>query len=200
METLNQNRNFVNRELKIGDSKLYYKVSKLGTEDELDIPYENLTSDKISQKTSNNTVLAISLALYVLSIALLVADLRGSNVEAVAWIVWAVIATIVLVKYLRGRENLWKLKLTNNSYINIHKNVPSENATNLFIEKIYSKRNEYLRENYLIIDGNLNYENQLNNLKWLKTMNVISKSEFEEKYDELKRTYKPSQKSIGFEK
>lgn len=80
----------------------------------------------------------------------------------------------------------------------MHKKIPNETEVNQFIDKLIESRNNYLRENYFLLDENLDYNSQLTNLRWLKTINVISKSEFDNKYNELKRTVKPDKKDIGF--
>jgi len=200
MNTLKQKKNFLSREIRISESKFFYKESKFANENEFDIAYESLDGEKISHKNSNSIILSISIIFYILSIATFFAQLKGADVEKYAWIFWAIVATIVLTFYWTSREDMWKIKLVNNGYIFIHKNIPSKEIVDSFIKDLLDYRNEYLKENYSFIDENLSYEAQLNNLKWLRSINVISKAEFEDKYSELKRLVKPSKKVIGFEK
>lgn len=200
MKELKQNKNFVKRELRITDSKLFYCVSKFGNEDETDIPFENLNGEKTSHKSTNHTLLIISGVIYLIAIAVQISLYRGGTGEKFAGFFWAGIGTIFLVIYLLSRENFWKILLSNGSYIYIHKNIPSKSATNLFLSELMKSRNEFLKENYAIVDKNLSYESQLNNFKWLKSINAISKEEFDQKYAELKQSVKTEKPNIGFGK
>lgn len=46
----------------------------------------------------------------------------------------------------------------------------------------------------------LNYENQVETLKWLRSLNAISQEEYHQKYEELRKLILPEKKVIGFEK
>lgn len=200
MKKLKQTKNFVKREFRFTDSKLFYNVSKFGNGNEIDIPFENLNGEKVSHKSTNHTLLIISVIIYLIAIAIQISLYRGGTGEKGAGIFWAGIGTIFLVLYWFSRQDFWKIKLTNDSYIYIHKNIPNESATEKFLSELMKSRNEFLKENYAVIDENLSYESQLNNFKWLKSIDAISKAEYEQKYAELKQTVKPEKPNIGFGK
>tara|TARA_R110002033_G_scaffold169502_1_gene210310 strand:+ start:541 stop:1116 length:576 start_codon:yes stop_codon:yes gene_type:complete len=188
----------VKREFRISETKLYYNISKFGNSDEIDIPFENLNGEKVSFKKSNNVLLLVSVIIYLIAIAISIGKMKGADVEQYADLFWGIIGTIVLVVYFFTKENFWKIKLVENNYIYFHKKIPSENQTNEFLTELIEVRNSFLNENYGIIDENLDYQTQLNNFKWLKSINAISKKEFEEKYKELKKTVKPEKSNIGY--
>lgn len=201
MKTFNQKKLFTTNEYKITESKLYYNISKFGDSNEIGIPYENLDGEKVSLKSSNGFSLAISITLYLVAImthfdSYSHEENRSPNFA----FIWFILGTIMLIIYFFSRKDLWKLKLSNSSFILIHKNIPDEESTNMFISNLFETRNNYLRDNYAVIDENLSYESQLTNFRWLKSINAISKGEFEEKYTELKRTVKPDKTNIGFGK
>ena len=198
MNELKQTKNFAKRELRLSDRKLFYNYSKFGNSNEVDIPFESIEGEKVTHKTSNNVILFFAAIVYLVSIALLVSKMRGGGGEEYAWLFWAVIATVILAFYWLTKEDFWKIKLSDNNYLYIHKNIPNKEAPEKFIEQLMIRRNEYLKENYLIIDENLDYQSQLSNFKWLKSIGAISKSEFDNKYLELKQTVKPDKKNIGF--
>lgn len=50
----------------------------------------------------------------------------------------------------------------------------------------------------MIVDKNLNYESQLNTFRWLKSIHAINQNEFEDLYNELKKTVDPLKTNIGF--
>ncbi|PIB23693.1 hypothetical protein BFP77_15360 [Maribacter sp. 4U21] len=200
MNELKQTKNFAKRELRLTENKVFYNYSKFGNSNEVDIPYENIEGEKVTHKTSNNTILFFSAVVYVVAIALFISKIRGGGGENYAWLFWVFIATVILAFYWLTKENFWKLKLNDNNYLYIHKNIPNKDAPKKFINSLMQKRNEYLRENYLVIDENLDYQSQLSNFKWLKSIGAISKDEFDTKYSELKRTVKPEKPNIGFGK
>ncbi|SDF25593.1 hypothetical protein [Ulvibacter litoralis] len=198
MNELRQSKNFAKRELRLTESKLFYNYSKFGNSNEIDIPFENIEGEKVTHKKSNNVIIFFSAIVYAVSIALFVGQMRNGTGEEFAWLFWAVIATIILAFYWLTRENFWKIKLSDSNYLYIHKNIPNKEVPEQFIENLMKARNQYLQENYSLIDENLDYKSQLSNFKWLKSIGAISKSEFDDKYAELKRTVKPEKSNIGF--
>lgn len=200
MKELKQSKNFVIRELRLSESKLFYNVSKFGNGNEVDIPFENINGDKVSYKTTNHTLLIIAGIIYIIAISIQVSLFNGGDGENIAGLFWAGIATIFLILYFLSRQNFWKIRLANDNYLYIHKNIPSKSETDRFLDELMKSRNEFLKENYAVVDENLSYESQLNNFKWLKSINAITKEEFDLKYAELKRSVKPDKPNIGFGK
>lgn len=199
MKELKQNKNFVRRELRITESKLFYNVSKFGNANEVDIPFENLNGEKVSHKSTNHILLIIASTIYLIAFAIQISLYRGGTGEKYAGLFWAGIGTVFLIIYLLSTQNFWKIRLINDNYIYIHKNIPSKSATDQFLSELMKSRNEFLKENYALVDENLSYESQLNNFKWLKSINAISKEEFDQKYAELKHSVKPEKPNIGLE-
>lgn len=195
MKTLVQKKNFVTRELRISDAKLFCKVSKLGNTNEIDIPFENIDGEKVSFQSSNNLLLLVSISLTLLSIINLFLDF-GNWISIISFI----IATILFVIYWFSIGNFWQVKLMDGNSILIVKDVPDVKTVDHFIDEIIRARNIYLRENFASIDENLDYESQLNNFKWLKAIKAITKEEFEAKHAELKKIYFHSDLNIGFNK
>lgn len=195
MKTLVQKKNFVTRELRISDAKLFCKVSKFGNTNEIDIPFENIDGEKVSFKSSNNILLLVSMGLNLLSIINLFLDFSK-------WIslLGFVIATILFVIYWLSIGDFWQVKLMDGNSILVVKDVPDAKTVDHFIDEIIKSRNVYLRENFASIDENLDYESQLNNFKWLKAIKAITKEEFEAKHEELKKIYFHSDLNIGFNK
>jgi hypothetical protein len=195
MKTLVQKKNFVTRELRISDTKLFCKVSKFGNTNEIDIPFENIDGEKVSFQSSNNLLLLVSISLTLLSIINLFLDF-GNWISIISFI----IATILFVIYWFSIGNFWQVKLMDGNSILIVKDVPDAKNVDNFIDEIIRARNIYLRENFASIDENLDYESQLNNFKWLKAIKAMSKEEFEAKHEELKKIYFHSDLNIGFNK
>ena len=195
MKTLVQKKNFVARELRISEAKLFCKVSKFGNTNEIDMPFENIDGEKVSFKSSNNVLLLVSMGLNLLSIINLFLDF-GKWISLLGF----VIATILLAIYWLSIGDFWQIKLMDGNSILIVKDVPDTKTVDHFIDEIIKARNVYLRENFATIDENLDYESQLNNFKWLKAIKAITKEEFEAKHAELKKIYFHSDLNIGFNK
>ena len=195
MKTLVQKKNFVTRELRISEAKLFCKVSKFGNTNEIDMPFENIDGEKVSFKSSNNVLLLVSMGLNLLSIINLFLDF-GKWISLLGF----VIATILFVIYWLSIGDFWQIKLMDGNSILIVKDVPDTKTVDHFIDEIIKARNVYLRENFATIDENLDYESQLNNFKWLKAIKAITKEEFEAKHNELKKIYFHSDLNIGFNK
>lgn len=195
MKTLLQKKNFVTRELRISDTKLFCKVSKFGNTNEIDIPFENIDGEKVSFKSSNNVLLLVSMSLNLISIINLFLDF-GKWISVIGFI----IATILFVIYWFSIGDFWQVKLMDGNSILVVKDVPDTETVDNFIDEIIKARNLYLIENFADIDENLDYESQLNTFKWLKAVKAISKEEFEAKHAELKKIYSHSDLNIGFNK
>lgn len=195
MKTLVQKKNFVTRELRISEAKLFCKVSKFGNTNEIDMPFENIDGEKVSFKSSNNVLLLVSMGLNLLSIINLFLDF-GKWISLLGF----VIASILFVIYWLSIGDFWQVKLMDGNSILVVKDVPDTKTVDHFIDEIIKARNVYLRENFATIDENLDYESQLNNFKWLKAIKAITKEEFEAKHEELKKIYFHSDLNIGFNK
>ena len=195
MKTLVQKKNFVTRELRISDTKLFCKVSKLGNTNEIDMPFENIDGEKVSFKSSNIILLLVSIGLNLMCIINLFLDF-GKWISLLGF----GFATILLVIYWLTIGNFWQVKLMDGNSILVVKDVPDTKTVDHFIDEIIKARNIYLRENFASIDENLDYESQLNNFKWLKAIKAMSKEEFEAKHEELKKIYFHSDLNIGFNK
>jgi hypothetical protein len=195
MKTLVQKKNFVTRELRISDTKLFCKVSKFGNTNEIDIPFENIDGEKVSFQSSNNLLLLVSISLTLLSIINLFLDF-GNWISIISFI----IATILYMTYWFSIGNFWQVKLMDGNSVLVVKDVPDAKTVDHYIDEIIRARNIYLRENFASIDENLDYESQLNNFKWLKAIKAMSKEEFEAKHEELKKIYFHSDLNIGFNK
>lgn len=199
MQTLKQKRFFHKREFEILESKLSYKEIITGKSNfEALIPFEDLSNNKSSHENSSVLFIVFSVFLYFIAIISFISrDEKDFNPDV--WKFFTITATVLLALFFINKEKSWKIKIPkNNTYVFIYKKNPSEHVVNVFIEDIFTARDNYLRENYMYLDRNLSYENQYENLKWLWRIEAISKQEFDEKYKELKIMFNYDKKEIGF--
>lgn len=200
MKTLNQKKNFVQREVRLTDMKLFCSVTRFGNTNEIDIPFENIDGEKVSYKTANIYFLLLAIGCCFAAILVSVSSFKATQIQNLTVGTVFSLALSFFILYWFSRADFWQIKLSDGNSILIHKNIPNEKTVNLFIDEIIKVRNSYLRENYATIDENLDYESQLNNFKWLKSIKAISKEEYDKKYSELKKTINPSDMNIGFNK
>lgn len=199
MVTLKQNRLLNKREITITDSKITYRDIKIGKRDiEVDIPFEELAGHKNYFKINNYTYLLLSVLMFVASLGSLT-DSKFKSPNPNLWIFFLLSSAILLFLHWQiGTENSWKIKFSNANLL-IYKKSPDKETVDKFIDDIFSARNKYLRETYLTFDKNLSYEEQYKNLKWLKYVEVLSKDEFDQRYEQLKDLYQLDKKAeIGF--
>lgn len=197
MDYLKQRKGWETRELRFTASKLYYKQGKYGNADEIDIPFENIDGERVSFSTSRIGLLACAFGFLIFGILDLTLRIAFLNTSWI-WITAFLGAVLSIWGYLNSKKEFWKLKLKSEEFIYLYKNLPSADQTNLFLKNLLEARNAHLRENYLNIDENLDYEQQYYNLRWMRSVDAISRQEFEQKYEELKQTVTPEKKIIGF--
>ena len=198
METLVQKRLLDNREFKIQNSKLTYHDRRIGSRSiDLNIPFEDISNTKVSHTYSEYMILVASGFCFFLS---LVSFLSRNEKDAspFIWIILASAGIFGLIYFLIKRENSWKIRLGAGASIYIHKSIPDSQTVNHFIDSLFESRDKYLRQEYMTFDPKLSYDNQYHNLKWLLSSDIISKDEFENKYDELKKLYNSDKTIKGF--
>lgn len=199
MKTFKQTRFFITREFEITDSHLNYRISKYGNETELKIPFENIR-EKTSFRNTSIELLFAAAIFGLLTLLLILFGLEDKEAEIVMIFFFGTVSFSLLAYFIIGRVNQWRIRLSNNQYVILNKNIPSQSQTDDFINYLYTAQKGYLRANYLIIDARLNYENQLETLKWLKTLSAISQEEYKQYYQELRQLVLPEKKTIGFER
>ncbi|WP_271855227.1 hypothetical protein [Patiriisocius marinus] len=79
MEELRQTKNFTKRDYRLSENKLFYNHSKFGNSNEIDIPFENIEGEKVSQKISNNNTLFFSVLVYIVAIALFISKINNGG-------------------------------------------------------------------------------------------------------------------------
>lgn len=199
MNELKQRKGFDKRAFRFTDAKLFYEQGRLGEYNEVDIPFENIDGQRATYRTSKLLWLLLSAAALLVAVATAWGAITRGGAGWAYTLIPLSLGGVFFGSYLNSRKEFWKLKLKED-YLYLYKNIPSREATEAFLKGLLEARNAYLRENYLQIDENLDYEQQFYNLRWLRSIEAIDKAEFEAKYEELKQTVKPEKKAIGFGK
>jgi hypothetical protein len=198
MREIIQNRFFVKRQAKIFDNKVIYKSGSFGKESEVNIPFEELLRYKESHILIS-TVFEIIVAILGFITIICFAYRNDKDFEANAWVFWGILFLISILGFLVNRENLWKVKVSNNTYLFFFKKTPNESSVEKFIEELFITRDQYLKETYFTTaNKNIPYETQMNNYNWLYRVEAINKIEFELRKKELDNIFKMETNKIGF--
>ncbi|MCW5518809.1 hypothetical protein J1N09_03100 [Aureitalea sp. L0-47] len=201
MKELIQKKNFITREYRLGESKLFFYKISYGNGDEMDIPYENIDGEKVRANNNSYITLLLGIGGLLFGVLLLLLGMFVENLQTgYLGIVSLLFGIPVIGYYWLTKEKLWKIKLSNGTYLHFHQSIPSPITVEEFINELITTRDKYLLDNYGTIDKNLGYEEQLSNFKWLKSIRVISNNEFDNKVIELRNVVDPEKFKIGFGK
>ena len=199
IDQLIQKTLFGKRSIKVYESKFSYTIYNYGNESEIMIPFENVTKEKLSIKKTEIVylIMAAFMAFITLISASSIIENEKEQADIFTVILLGLASILLLLLFIFKRDNLWRIYLSNGSNVTIYKNVPNKAAVDKFYEDLIITRDIYLIKNYASLDSNLNYDDQFKNLKWLKSIDVISNEEYEKKYLEL-QTFQKAKTKIGF--
>ena len=142
------------------------------------MPYEEITQDlKIFKSSSKRWFIAGTLFL-IIAIICITCRLLGEDVDNLSLIAWTICAVICFGIYILKYESVMQMLLTDGKAIFFFLNKPSDTIFNEFIESLYIKRNEYLKEKYTKIDEDLPLEQQLYRINLLKEEDIINNVEY----------------------
>lgn len=205
MEELLQRKNFTQRRIRITPRELLYEESRWGKVNEIAIPFEDLTKSITNHQVVDNYWLFPCLFFASLGISFLndvffeKAKHELSQGEyLMTSLLMFMIAGIFLGVYLYTKQEFWKLRLTNGTYLFIHKNVPTEEEVDEFIETIYARRDEYLIPIFGEINPRINYETQLANFRYLQYLQVWEDEEYTAAKEKLEEACGQKPRVIGF--
>lgn len=192
-------RSFIRKQtLEFDDSTLNIAWKSLGSKDNMDIPFENILPNKFNVRKNSLILFIMSCFFYFLSALVFYLRISGEAIENSAELIWLFVGTILLIIGITTIENYWRINLSNNNFIKIIKKSPNKEEVEMFIQKLFEKRDEYLMSNYGHISPNVSYENQLNKIIWLKKMKVLDDNNFQAKKNDLESIFSVSTNKIGF--
>lgn len=115
MKTLNQKKNFVQREVRLTDTKLFCSVTRFGNTNEIDIPFENIDGEKVSYKTTNLYFLLLAIGCGVTAIITLTSSFKVTEtkylIAGIGFILALSFFYIVLVlpcRFLANKAQRWQ--------------------------------------------------------------------------------------------
>ncbi len=199
--TLLQRKLFLRRQFTMNKRDLNIKSSDLTSSEELNIPYEEIDTNKlIFQKKTDNIMLIITLIFGGFFIINLFnpENYKGDGWFGVGLFLFMVTLFSAMITYVKCK-NLVLIPTLNNGYIEILKAKPNQKQFDEFLSELTSRISTYLKSKYGTLDFDMPYEPQLMNLSWLKDREIITTDEFENLKKELINNGK-GKSPVGFNK
>jgi len=193
-----KDRHFNSKWFTLTEQGLQVKQKSLFSSDEYSVNYEDIGSKIIKSKAGKKGWLIATASLFSLSLVLSILRIAGEDVGKGAELFYLLIGSICfLVYYITYKSTFYLAQSGNTNAIEFLADRPTEEKLELFIGQLKSKQKEVLLEKYVILNKNLAYETQYQNLTWLKDANILTKDEFGDKLRQLDNLYSPINR-IGF--
>ncbi|RZJ66738.1 MAG: hypothetical protein EOO50_08580 [Flavobacterium sp.] len=187
------------REIEILDREVSYYEKRLGSNEyRRTIRFEEITNVKVAENRNGLVFLGIAVLFVLSSFSVLEDGHEGENLGDYMWLYFLFIAVLAVIFYFYKSDKNWKIFLSTGSFFYIYSNKPNTDAVKNFLDELYLKRDKYLKDKYFSIDKKMGYQNNLQNLNWLKQTKVITDEEFETRTKELKIAFAIDVKVTGF--
>jgi hypothetical protein len=185
---LRQKQGFRKKEFELEENILHIKISSFNEIKEWTIKIENLGTEKHYQIRSKRLEYIVGCVLLAISIFITVAIVLGKNHEVnfgVLLFVNLFFGGLAALNFFNPQKKELQL-LGGTTQVTFFSDSPSEEEVNKFIEELKIRSNKILLDKYGKIDIDLPEETQMNQLNWLKNVEIIS----EQEYGQLKLEYK----------
>jgi hypothetical protein len=179
---LRQRRLFKTNTFILEQNHLYYKTKNLFTSFETEYPYENLiTKRTVRQREPNYWLLVIFSILLLGAVAEWVNYFdNSSEKESLGVNIWFTTVVIVfgLLFYISSKLNVL-IKTTSEKYLFFFADSPGKERVNEFIAALREAQKAFLLNKYFFDTGRA-YDSRFNSLEWLRDIEIIITTEFEE--------------------
>ena len=197
---IQQNFLFNRKQFVITTEGIHVKSRRFLNNNEYFLNFEDIGLKIIKKRQGKLGWLLGIIAFTALAFAVLVAQLRGSDVEAEAFAVYFGIAAIFTAGYLLTYERLCYLTNNDNSNSIIFLlDRPNQAVFENFLDELKAARKMYLLRKYSNFSRLLSFEQQYNQLQWLYSTSTISTAEYETSLSELNNLFNTTGTIRGFQ-
>jgi hypothetical protein len=198
---LKQRRLFTQKELTLHENSIKVKFKNLTSSEETTISLEEIDTRKmVYQKKTDTLMLVVTLffgTFFLINIFNPENYAPDQDDPYGVFIFLFLLSTCSgLITFLKSK-NVILIPTMNNGFLEVFRNIPSENDVDDFISKLSENINTSLKDKYGKLDLDMPIEQQLMNISWLKEREVISEPEFEKLKTQLTSSRK-NQNKIGF--
>src|SRR5690606_23474823 len=161
-------RFFIQREAEILQTKIRYKSTLFLRSYEVYVDFENLSRYKESYFLNRANFFVPVIVLGILSFSSFMWR-NDKDYNLLLWLVFGILFLVAVTIYAISLENLWKVRVDNNTYLFFLKTNPDSQSVNHFLDDLFKTRDSYLRDTYFLnLSKHLSYESQQQNLQWLR--------------------------------
>lgn len=176
------------------------KEKKLFSSTEFFVDYEDIGVRVLQKQNGSQGWLLASLITFAIGVIVLIYRIAGGSVGDDSEIFYGSAGMVFGVIYwFTYKKSFYLVQQGNKNAIHFFYNSPTKEDLDKFISTLKEKRKRILDIKYGQINEMLPYEENHKNLMWLYNNDVIEKSEFDARVDELNsKFYRPVEKKIGF--
>jgi hypothetical protein len=152
------------------------------------IKYERITSRENVRINTKRKRLALKYGLLAALLTLARGFLTAeTNVKTtvIITLVALFIAGCTYTYYYLTQVKYYAVGLEDNKTFMVLYNKPTNTDAEEFIDELFERRKQYYRDQYFHIDYENNKKNEIDKMKWLKSENIITESEYNVVLDEI---------------
>lgn len=191
---------FNRKQFTITTEGIHVKSRRFLNNNEYFLNFEDIGLKAIKKRQGKLGWLVGIIAFVMLAFVVLVAQLRGADVEPEAFGVYLGIAAIFTAGYLVTYERLCYLTNNDNSNSVIFLlDNPNQTVFESFLTDLKTARKTYLLRKYRSFSRLLSFEQQYNQLQWLYSTSTISTAEYEASLSELNNLFNTTGTIRGFQ-
>lgn len=195
---LKQRRLLKTKEFKIVENGVRYFEKGPGNSLEGLYRFEDIGTDKISQKITKKGWLYGAIFLFLLSVILFVDELGGSDVESGAGLFYFSFAIVCLGLYFFTSADYMYLTGDNMAPIQFFRSKPNPENVENFIDEVLNARKIYLKNKYAKVDPDIPAQDQIYSFINLREQGIITKEEFENLKNDLGDIDNKIKQPVGF--
>ena len=178
MEILKQRRLWNQNVFEIEEKGLAIKSKKFSIYVELTVPFEDITRTSTIVKSGSKGWFISGTVFLIFAFVCLISRLIGEDIDYLSDVIWLVCAVICYGIYILKYQNIKNIMCTDGKAICFYLDKPNKDAFDSFINILFKRRKEFLKEKYTKIDLDFPLEQQLYRIKWLKDEEIINDSEY----------------------
>ncbi len=182
---LNQRTLFERREFILGKGGIHLRSKDNDGEYENRISYEDITRSRFRYVQRNGRILTTAFAFLSFGIIAYINNFFATEYVVQYALVWPLASLVLFLWYFVLKKEYIRIMVEGGSAIYMLKNKPNRQKVEQFINELYKRKKQYLREKYLEInkDGDLLKEKQ--KFEWLLEEEAIDEDEFKILLSEL---------------
>lgn len=190
---------FNRRWFNMNDEGLMVTSKSLTSSSEVFVKFEDLGFKIIKSKGGKLGWLITVIVSFLLAIVMYFFEKTGGDTEKSAFLGYLILAIMAAIIYLLTyKSSIFLTDNENKSSIRFLIDKPSKDELSEFIDTLMLKRKNVLILKYGQITNMMSYEQQVNTLNWLNTVDALSNKEYSIKIEELNAVFKKTNPITGF--